>query len=102
MLAIVVIFSAVLAWVGAQVKWHRERERAMAWVFESRRATLGDAHRSAERCIPWSLRLFTEECPHSATSMMLCQQNVYTVEKMCRLFPEMKVIAVGPRGEPLD
>ena len=90
------VFGIVLAWVGVQVKWIRDRREFLATYLDEgvlrSRSRLEDPA-SYPTAAPWSIRVLGE----TGTAAIFLPRNIDTQERerIQRLFPEAKLYVVA-------
>jgi hypothetical protein len=91
---LVTILSLFFGWLGAQVKWIRDRNDARKWIADH--GVQADIQVEATLPLPWSLRILGEERGGRVIWVDVADapENRDYVERIKTLFPESQVQSV--------
>jgi hypothetical protein len=97
-LFVLVTILSLFFWLGAQVKWIRDRNEAREWIAQRtcklvRIRTEADSDGQATLPLPWSLRILGEK--HGGRVILIddAPENRDYIERIKTLFPESQVLA---------
>ena len=82
---VVTVVGAFLGWVGVQLKWIKDRHKALTWAMTMR------MHPPEYKPTPWSIRLLERGVSHLLVTPDVAK-DIARVAKLKQLFPESKIL----------